>query len=94
VDKWFDRSLVSLATCLWRWAAAVLVEDCLTLTPASEILKEIRVVRKEVERLECLIEEWLLPISEPLPDEVRALKRYVRDKLTGRLKFERLERQG
>jgi hypothetical protein len=54
-------------------------------------LKEIRVLRKEVERLEGLIEERLLPMSKPLPDEVDAIKRYVRDKRTGRLEFERLE---
>jgi len=63
----------------------------LTLVPTSQILKEIRVLRKEVERLEGLIEERLLPMSKPLPDEADAIKRYIRDKRTGRLKFVRLE---
>jgi len=54
-------------------------------------LKEIRVLRREVKRLEGLIEERLLPMSKPLPDEVDAIKRYIRDKRTGRLEFERLE---
>jgi len=63
----------------------------LTLVPTNQILREIRVLRKEVERLEGLIEERLLPMSKPLPDEVHAIKRYVRDKRTGRLEFERLE---
>ena len=63
----------------------------MTLVPTSQILKEIRVLRKEVERLEGLIEERLLPMSKPLSDEADAIKRYVRDKRTGRLKFVRLE---
>ena len=63
----------------------------MTLVPTNQILKEIRVLRKEVERLEGLIEGRLLPMSKPLPDEVDAIKRHVRDKRTGRLEFERLE---
>ena len=59
--------------------------------PTNQILKEIRVLRREVKRLEGLIEERLLPMSKPLPDEVDAIKRYIRDKRTGRLEFERLE---
>ena len=76
---------------LKRQAAAVLAGEYLTLVPTNQILKEIRVLRKEVERLGGLIEERLLPMSKPLPDEVDAIKRYVRDKRTGRLEFERLE---
>lgn len=76
---------------LKRKAAAVLAGEYLTLVPTNQILKEIRALRKEVERLEGLIEERLLPMSKPLPDEVDAIKRYVRDKRTGRLEFERLE---
>ena len=64
----------------------------MTLVPANQILKEIRVLRKEVEWLEGLIEERLLPMSKPLPDEVDAIKLYIRDKRTGRLEFERLEK--
>ena len=63
----------------------------MTLVPTNQILKEIRALRKEVERLEGLIEERLLPMSKPLPDEVDAIKRYVRDKRTGRLEFEKLQ---
>ena len=57
----------------------------------EERFAEIRVLRREVERLEGLIEERLLPMSKPLPDEVDAIKRYIRDKRTGRSEFERLE---
>jgi hypothetical protein len=76
---------------LKRQAAVVLSGEYLTLVPTNQILKEIRVLRKEVERLEGLIEERLLPMSKPLPDEVDAIKGYVRDKRTGRLEFGRLE---
>ena len=37
------------------------------------------------------MEERMLLMSKPLPDEVDAIKRYVREKRTGRLEFERLE---
>ena len=76
---------------LKRQAAVLLAGEYLTLVPTNQILKEIRVLRKEVERLGGLIEERLLPMSKSLPDEVDAIKRYVRDKRTGRLEFERLE---
>jgi hypothetical protein len=76
---------------LKRQAAVVLSGEYLTLVPTNQILKEIRVLRTEVERLEGLIEERLLPMSKPLPDEVDAIKGYVRDKRTGRLEFGRLE---
>jgi len=57
----------------------------------DQILREVRVLRREVERLEGLIEERLLSTSKPLPDEVDAIEGYIRDKKTGRAKFERLE---
>ena len=60
-------------------------------SPKNQILEEIRILRREVERLEGLIEERLIPISKPLPDEVDVIRGYVKDKKTGRLEFERLE---
>ncbi len=55
-------------------------------------MKEIRLLRKKVERLEALIEERLLPISKPFSDEVETVGDYMRDKRAGRLEFERLEK--
>jgi hypothetical protein len=90
-ERFLRRSPEPFVEGLKRQAAALLAGEYLTLVPTSQILKEIRVLRREVERLEGLIEERLLPMSKPLPDEVSAIKRYVRDKRTGRLEFERLE---
>ena len=92
VERSFGGNPERFVEGLKRQGAVLLAGECLTLVPANQILKEIRVLRKEVERLEGLIEERLLPMSKPLPDEVDAIKRYVRDKRTGRLEFERLEK--
>ena len=58
----------------------------------SQTLKEIRLLRTKVERLEALIEERLLPISKPFSDEVEAAEDYVRNKRAGHLEFEKLEK--
>lgn len=55
-------------------------------------MKEIKLLRRKVERLEALIEERLIPMSKPLSDEVDAVGAYVKDKRAGRLEFERLEK--
>jgi hypothetical protein len=49
----------------------------------KEVLKEVRLVREKVERLEELVEERLIGLEEPLEDEIKAIKEYMRAKEKG-----------
>ena len=42
----------------------------------AEVLKEVKLVRKKLERLEGLVEERLVGCEPPLPDEVEATAEY------------------
>ena len=53
----------------------------------NEVLKEVKLVREKVERLEELVEERLVGFEEPLNDEVEAVKQYVKAKEKGRVKL-------
>ena len=55
------------------------------------ILEEIRAIREVLERIEALLEERLIGIEEPLPDEVEAIKEYEADKKSDRVKLVKLE---
>ena len=57
----------------------------------KEVLKEVRLVREKVERLEELVEERLIGLEEPLEDEVKAIKDYVSAKEKGSVEFIPLE---
>lgn len=57
----------------------------------NEVLKEVKLVREKVERLEELVEERLVGLEEPLSDEIEAIKGYVEDKEKGRVKLIPLE---
>jgi len=57
----------------------------------KEVLKEVRLVRQKVERLEALVEERLVGLEEPSKDEVRAIKEYVKAKEKGRVELIPLE---
>jgi len=46
----------------------------------KEVLKEVKLVREKVERLEELVEERLIGLEEPLEDEVKAIKEYIKAK--------------
>jgi len=43
----------------------------------KEVLKEVKLVRKKVERLEELVEERLVGSEPPSEDEVEAIKEYI-----------------
>lgn len=47
------------------------------------LLDEIRELRAILEHIEALLEERLLGIDEPLPDEVEAIKEYETNKEKG-----------
>jgi hypothetical protein len=53
----------------------------------KEVLKEVRLVREKVERLEELVEERLVGSEEPLKDEVKAVKGYMKAKKKGSVKL-------
>lgn len=46
-------------------------------------MREVRLVREKVERLEEIVEERLVGLEEPLEDEVAAIKRYMVSKEEG-----------
>ena len=48
---------------------------------------EIRKLRAILEHIEALLEERLLGIDEPLPDEVEAIREYEADKEKGRVEL-------
>jgi len=53
----------------------------------KEVLKEVRLVREKVERLEELVEERLVGLEEPLEDDVKAVKGYMKAKKKGSVKL-------
>ncbi|MGQ4915560.1 MAG: hypothetical protein ACP6IU_12595 [Candidatus Asgardarchaeia archaeon] len=57
----------------------------------SEILKEIRELKKKVESLKNLVRERLTRVDNPLPDEIEAIENYEQAKKTGTVKFVKLE---
>ncbi|MEM0008158.1 MAG: hypothetical protein QXR89_07860 [Candidatus Bathyarchaeia archaeon] len=57
----------------------------------EEVLKEVRLVREKVERLEEIVEERLIGVEEPSEDEVKAVKAYMKAKEKGRVELLPLE---
>ncbi len=55
------------------------------------ILEEIRSLKEMLERIEALLEERLIGIEEPLPDEVRVIEEYEEEKKSGRIELVKLE---
>jgi len=57
----------------------------------KEVLKEVRLVREKVERLEELVEERLVGLEEPTEGEVKAIKEYMEAKEKGNVKLVPIE---
>ncbi len=55
------------------------------------LLEEIRALREVLERIEALLEERLIGVEEPLPDEARAIEEYEAEKRSGRIELVKLE---
>lgn len=55
------------------------------------ILEEIRGLKEVLERIEALLEERLIGVEEPLPDEVEAIEEYEVEKKSGKVELVRLE---
>ena len=57
----------------------------------KEILEEVKELRRKVEKIENIVEERLIGMDEPLPDEVKAIREYEKAKKKGTIDFVRLE---
>ncbi|MEM2939936.1 MAG: hypothetical protein QW304_00050 [Thermoproteota archaeon] len=57
----------------------------------EEVLKEVRLIRSKVERLEDLVEERLIGSDEPLKDEAEAIREYLEAKEKGDVEYIPLE---
>ena len=57
----------------------------------AEILEQLRRLNDSVGRLEDLIEERLIGVEEPLPDEIEAIKRYEKAKRKKEISLVRLK---
>ena len=57
----------------------------------KEVLKEVKLVREKIERLEELVEERLIGLEEPLDDEIKAIKEYTKAKEKGSIKLTPIE---
>ena len=51
----------------------------------KELLEEIRSIRKTLEHIEALLEERLIGVEEPLPDEIEEIEKYETEKREGKL---------
>ncbi|MGQ9719291.1 MAG: hypothetical protein ACUVWK_05590 [Nitrososphaerales archaeon] len=49
----------------------------------KEVLKEVKLIREKVERLEELVDQRLIGLDEPLDDEIRAIEEYTKAKEKG-----------
>ena len=63
----------------------------MSVSKEGQLYDEIRELRAILERIEALLEERLLGIDEPLPDEVEAIKGYEADKEKGRIELVSLD---
>ena len=57
----------------------------------AEILEQLRRLNDSVDRLEDLIEERLVGVEKPFPDEIEAIKRYEKAKRKKEISLVRLE---
>ena len=55
----------------------------MSTTVEKALLEEVRVLREMLERIEALLEERLVGVEEPLPDEVEAIEEYRAEKKGG-----------
>jgi len=63
----------------------------LTMGKEELIYRELRELRTILERIEALLEERLIGIEEPLPDEVEAIREYEDEKMKGKVELVALE---
>jgi len=59
----------------------------MTVGEEKLLYSELRELRAILERIEALLEERLIGIEEPLPDEVDAIREYENDKKEGKIEL-------
>ncbi|MEM0219984.1 MAG: hypothetical protein QW213_06595 [Thermoproteota archaeon] len=69
----------------------ILTENLMSESTLEEVLKEVRLIRSKVERLEDLVEERLIGSDEPLKDEAEAIREYLEAKEKGDVEYIPLE---
>jgi len=69
----------------------IITENLMSESTLEEVLKEVRLIRSKVERLEDLVEERLIGSDEPLKDEAEAMKEYLEAKEKGDVEYIPLE---
>ncbi|MEM3661106.1 MAG: hypothetical protein QXU11_12080 [Thermoproteota archaeon] len=68
-----------------------MTENLMSESTLEEVLKEVRLIRSKVERLEDLVEERLIGSDEPLKDEAEAIRDYLEAKEKGDVEYIPLE---
>ncbi|MEM2051044.1 MAG: hypothetical protein QXZ11_08015 [Thermoproteota archaeon] len=68
-----------------------MTENLMSESTLEEVLKEVRLIRSKVERLEDLVEERLIGSDEPLKDEAEAIREYLEAKEKGDVEYIPLE---
>lgn len=63
----------------------------MTISNEKILYNEIRELKAILERIEALLEERLIGIDEPLPDEVEAIEKYEADKKRGKVELVSLD---
>jgi hypothetical protein len=63
----------------------------LAIDKEEQLYREIRELRIILERIEALLEERLIGIEEPLPDEAEAIREYENEKRKGKVELVDLE---
>ncbi len=66
-------------------------ETVLAVGREELIYRELRELRTILERIEALLEERLIGIEEPLPDEAEAIREYEDEKMKGKVELVDLE---
>jgi hypothetical protein len=57
----------------------------------EQLYRELRELRSILEHIEALLEERLIGIEEPLPDEAEAIREYEDEKRKGKVELVNLE---
>jgi len=63
----------------------------LAIGKGEPLYRELRELRIILERIEALLEERLIGIEEPLPDEAEAIGEYENEKMKGKVELVDLE---
>ncbi|MCE4608782.1 MAG: hypothetical protein F7B11_01685 [Caldisphaeraceae archaeon] len=63
----------------------------MTVDKEELLYRELRELKSILERIEALLEERLIGIEEPLPDEAEAIREYENEKMKGKVELVDLE---